>query len=83
MVRDEVGPIARLEAVLFVSMMPKTRTGKVMRIIMLKIMNNEPHKKPATIEDPAAFDVIQALSLNEGFHKEVIRPDQKYNPSKK
>ena len=75
MVRDEVGPIARLEAVLFVSMMPKTRTGKVMRIIMLKIMNNEPHKKPATIEDPAAFDVIQALSLNEGFSKEVIRPD--------
>jgi len=77
-VRQEVGPIARLEGVLYVQMLPKTRTGKVMRIIMQKIMNGETYKVPATIEDPTAVDHIESFSLSNNYAEEVFKPDQRY-----
>lgn len=38
---DHIGPIAKLEKIQFVSGLPKTRSGKIMRRILRKIASNE------------------------------------------
>jgi len=40
-VRSDVGPIARLEGVIFVTKLPKTRSGKILRGTIRKICNKE------------------------------------------
>ena len=60
---------------LFVNRFPKTRTGKVMRKIMRKIIHDEKYKFPATIDDASALDHIAELSLETGFPASVVRPD--------
>ena len=64
MVREEIGAIARLEGVLFVDILPKTKTGKNMRKVMMKIMNGEPYKVPPTIEDESAITLMESISLS-------------------
>lgn len=61
-VRHEVGPIARMEGVIFVDRLPKTRSGKILRGTIKKIINREEYKAPATIDDPAVLDMIKDLS---------------------
>jgi len=58
-VRHDVGPIARLEGVIFVSKLPKTRSGKILRGTIKKIINDEEYKTPATIEDMSVLDNIK------------------------
>lgn len=58
-VRHDVGPIARLEGVIFVLRLPKTRSGKILRGTIKKIINNEEYKAPATIEDMSVLDTIK------------------------
>jgi propionyl-CoA synthetase len=58
-VRHDVGPIARLEQVMFVQKLPKTRSGKILRGTIRKIINGEEYKMPATIDDPTSLDQIK------------------------
>jgi propionyl-CoA synthetase len=59
-VRSDVGPIARLEGVIFVQRLPKTRSGKILRGTIRKFINSEIDiKMPATIDDPATLDHIR------------------------
>ena len=59
-VRSDVGPIARLEGVIFVQRLPKTRSGKILRGTIRKFINSEIDiKMPATIDDPATLDHIK------------------------
>lgn len=59
-VRADVGPIARLEGVIFVQRLPKTRSGKILRGTIRKYINSEKDvKMPATIDDPATLDHIR------------------------
>ncbi len=57
-VRDAIGPVAALQRVHVVERLPKTRSGKILRGIMKRIVQAEPYVSPPTIEDPAALDVI-------------------------
>lgn len=41
LISDQIGPIAKLDKVQFVSGLPKTRSGKIMRRILRKIAENE------------------------------------------
>lgn len=41
LITDQIGPIAKLDKVQFVSGLPKTRSGKIMRRILRKIAENE------------------------------------------
>lgn len=41
LITDQIGPIAKLDKVQFVSGLPKTRSGKIMRRILRKITENE------------------------------------------
>lgn len=57
-----MGPIARLEAVLFLLKLPKTRSGKILRGTIKKIINEIEFKTPATIDDASVLDEIKELS---------------------
>ena len=60
---------------MFVPKMAKTRSGKILRRIMKKIINDEAYKFPATIEDPAVLDVYAKLSLASGYQENVFKPN--------
>lgn len=79
-IRNEVGPWARLEGVLFLDRLPKTRSGKILRRVMKQILNDEKYKEPATIDDTATLDIIKGLSLSNGYDAAVLKPDQRWKP---
>lgn len=60
-VRADVGAFARLEGVLFLNKLPKTRSGKILRGTVRKIVNRVPYKMPATIEDASCLDIVTGL----------------------
>jgi acetyl-CoA synthetase len=55
-----IGPIARPDKIQFVSGLPKTRSGKIMRRILRKIAENEPDSigDTSTLLDPAVVEEI-------------------------
>lgn len=77
-VRSDVGAFARLEGIIVVERLPKTRSGKILRRIIKNIINEEEYKPPATIDDESILETIHALSVNTGFNEACIRPDQRY-----
>lgn len=60
-VRADVGAFCRLEGVLFADKLPKTRSGKILRGTMKKIVNNQEYNFPATIDDASSLDLIASL----------------------
>ena len=58
-VRAELGPVAALKTVHAVLQLPKTRSGKILRNLLRKIVNGESFATPATIDDPAVPGLIQ------------------------
>lgn len=52
-VRAELGPVAALKTAYIVPQLPKTRSGKILRNLLRKIVNGEPFTTPPTIDDPA------------------------------
>ncbi|MEM9442280.1 MAG: AMP-binding protein, partial [Pseudomonadota bacterium] len=58
-VRDQIGPVAAFKQVAVVDRLPKTRSGKILRGVMVKIADGEAFKVPATIDDPAILDEIK------------------------
>lgn len=59
--RADVGAFASLKGVLFLSKLPKTRSGKILRGTIRKICNNQPFNFPATIDDASTLDLIKSL----------------------
>ncbi|MAW20928.1 MAG: acetate--CoA ligase [Flavobacteriales bacterium] len=59
----EVGPIAKADKILFVSCLPKTRSGKIMRRILRKIAEGETENlgDTSTLLDPAIVEEIKKL----------------------
>jgi len=55
-----IGPIARPDKIQFVSGLPKTRSGKIMRRILRKIAENEPNSigDTSTLLDPSVVEEI-------------------------
>ncbi len=58
-VRNGVGPIATPEQIYFVSKLPKTRSGKIMRRLLKAIASNEKIGDISTLEDGAAVEEVQ------------------------
>ena len=79
-IRNEVGAWARLEGVLFLDRLPKTRSGKILRKVMKQILNDEPFKEPATIDDASTLEIIKDLSISNGYKGAVIIPNQRWKP---
>jgi acetyl-CoA synthetase len=58
-VRTEIGAIATPHQIYFVSKLPKTRSGKIMRRLLKAIASNEKIGDVSTLEDGAAVSEIQ------------------------
>ncbi len=58
-IRNGVGPIATPEQIYFVSKLPKTRSGKIMRRLLKSIASNEEIGDVSTLEDGAAVSEVQ------------------------
>ncbi|MCE4599029.1 MAG: acetate--CoA ligase [Desulfurococcales archaeon] len=59
-VRKLIGPIAVPSRILFVSKLPKTRSGKIMRRIMIALLHGKPVGDVTTLEDPSAVDEVRS-----------------------
>jgi len=59
-VRKTIGPIAKPDKLQFSDMLPKTRSGKIMRRILRKIASGEIHDlgDVTTLADPSAVEVL-------------------------
>lgn len=51
-VRKELGAVAALKTAYVVPQLPKTRSGKILRNLLRKIVNGEAFQTPPTIDDP-------------------------------
>jgi len=58
-IRNDVGAIATPKQIYFVSKLPKTRSGKIMRRLLKAIANNEKIGDVSTLEDGAAVTEVQ------------------------
>ncbi|HLX98735.1 MAG TPA: acetate--CoA ligase [Roseiarcus sp.] len=67
-VRKEIGPIASPDLIQFAPMLPKTRSGKIMRRILRKIAENQHGAlgDTSTLADPAVVDELIGNRLNRG-----------------
>ena len=67
MIRDKIGPVAAFKTAAVVDRLPKTRSGKILRVTMVKIADSEAFKLPATIDDPVILDEIKAALQALGY----------------
>jgi acetyl-CoA synthetase len=58
-IRNDVGPIATPKQIYFVSKLPKTRSGKIMRRLLKAIANNDTIGDVSTLEDGTAVTEVQ------------------------
>jgi propionyl-CoA synthetase len=59
-VRQELGAVAALKTAYVVQQLPKTRSGKILRNLLRKIVNGEEFETPPTIDDPNIPDALVA-----------------------
>jgi propionyl-CoA synthetase len=59
MVRNELGPLACFSQCLIVAALPKTRSGKILRKIMSRIVDGNEYEVPSTIDDAGALAGIE------------------------
>ncbi|MCH5336698.1 MAG: acetate--CoA ligase [Campylobacter sp.] len=65
--RTEIGPIAKIERILYTPGLPKTRSGKIMRRILRTIARGEEIKQDiSTLEDSHIVQTIVNLAKGEG-----------------
>ncbi|PST17498.1 propionyl-CoA synthetase [Mesorhizobium plurifarium] len=67
LVRERIGPVAAFRTAICVKRLPKTRSGKILRSTIQKIVDRQPWKMPATIDDPAILDEITEALRSKGI----------------
>jgi propionyl-CoA synthetase len=67
LVRERIGPVAAFRTAVVVPRLPKTRSGKILRGTMRCIADAEDYTMPATIDDPAILDEIEAALQAIGY----------------
>ncbi|MBR9678895.1 MAG: acetate--CoA ligase [Nanoarchaeota archaeon] len=58
--RKIIGPTAKPEKVFYVKDLPKTRSGKIMRRILKRLLNNEPAGDISTLRNPESVAVLKS-----------------------
>jgi propionyl-CoA synthetase len=59
MVRDQIGTFASLKQVVVVKRLPKTKSGKILRGTIRKIVDGRKYTIPSTIDDPAVLKELE------------------------
>jgi propionyl-CoA synthetase len=70
MVKDQIGTFASFEHGVIVKRLPKTRSGKILRGTLRKIVDGKKYNIPSTIDDPTILKEIEKAVR-------VIRHDEK------
>ena len=65
MMRKEVGAFANFKQIVVIGRLPKTRSGKILRQVIRKIVDMKPYETPATIDDPLILEEI-ATAFRQG-----------------
>ncbi|MDD1769350.1 MAG: hypothetical protein LUQ55_05150, partial [Methanomassiliicoccales archaeon] len=58
-VRKSMGALVVIGDMAFVSKLPKTRSGKIMRRVIKAVVTKQPLGDYSTMEDPAAIDEVK------------------------
>lgn len=66
-VREEIGPVAAFKLIAQTPVLPKTRSGKILRGTIRKIANGEPWVVPATIDDPTVLKDVEQILQTVGY----------------
>ena len=72
LIREEIGPVASFKLVGIVDVLPKTRSGKILRGTMKKIADGAEYKVPATIDDPQTLQHIKEVLKSLGYAKKSL-----------
>jgi acetyl-CoA synthetase len=74
-IRKVVGPIATPDQLYFVSRLPKTRSGKIMRRLLKAVSMNENIGDISTLEDEAAVDEVRDAfaELSQTIQKDQVK----------
>lgn len=56
--RQDVGAFAKLQGIIFMDRLPKTKSGKILRGTLKSITNRQEYKIPATIDDMGALKEV-------------------------
>jgi propionyl-CoA synthetase len=59
MIRDQIGTFASFERAVVVKRLPKTKSGKILRGVMRRIVDGKKYKIPSTIDDPTVLKKIE------------------------
>jgi len=59
LVRERIGPVAAFKTAMTVAKLPKTRSGKILRGTIKKIVDGQSYNLPSTLEDPGALSEIE------------------------
>jgi acyl-coenzyme A synthetase/AMP-(fatty) acid ligase len=59
MVRHSIGAFANFKRAVVVKRLPKTRSGKILRQVLRKMVDGRPFTVPSTIDDPAILGEIE------------------------
>jgi acetyl-CoA synthetase len=62
LVRKMLGPIAIVSDIYFVTRLPKTRSGKIMRRVIKAVITNKPLGDRSTIEDESSIEELYRVS---------------------
>ncbi len=74
-VRDAVGPIANFKRALVVSRLPKTRSGKILRQAIRKMIDGDAYNVPSTIDDPDIIHELEATLIEGAFISKKTRSE--------
>lgn len=69
MVRQDLGALACFKEAAVVKALPKTRSGKILRSTMRKIVDGKDYVVPSTIDDPAVLPAIAESARMIGYGK--------------
>ena len=58
-VREQVGPVASFKDIHFVTKLPKTRSGKIMRRVIRAVLTNAPIGDVTTLEDETSVEEVK------------------------
>ena len=61
MVRQNIGAFANFKRAVVVKRLPKTRSGKILRQVLRKMVDKRPYSVPSTIDDPQILDEIEGV----------------------
>lgn len=70
LIRKNMGAVVVMRDIAFVSKLPKTRSGKIMRRVIKAVIAGQQPGDTSTIEDPAAIDEIKRILEIKSAHVE-------------